>query len=195
MTDLVIKYYNYFYCRVSGRMNYRFRPTRSEEAMIASFVTSVGESAGAMYLFKYFCFQFHYWHNLDTMFGKGNVQFNWVIGKKAFERWKSNSEHNWYSYSTDLSNKFGIRMADLVKEVKVELKQRVVVQHEDGDRMLYHNTPKGLIMCSDYTSMWEPLSKVCQSCTNVEECKIIMNSNYPSIYANRLKDVVTNTTG
>lgn len=183
MIDSVKKYYEYFYTKISGNLSYVFRPTLSEEAMISNFLLKVGEDAGESFLFKYMCYQFHYWHDKDTRFGKGKIQLGWVIGEKAMSRWNGSKEDHWYHYSTDLSKKFGVSKNDLnpVNSSKL-LDVTSIPRHEEADRMLYHNTKKGLIFCLDFTSMWHGGSNACNTCDNVIECKNMMKTKLSAVY-------------
>ncbi len=181
--ELVISFYEYFYSRVTGNNRYSFKPTNSEISMIDNFIKLMGGGIGKLYLFKYFSYQFYYWHDKETRFGKGKVQLNWVIGKKAYERYDIKKEEHWYSYSTDLGLKFGIYKSDLIPDVqKSDFNVVKLLPHEDIDRMLHLNTEEGLILCIDLTSMWHPKSKACSICINVDTCKLIMKDKYSMVY-------------
>src|ERR1700741_2968445 len=100
METMIFTYFQYFYSAVSGHKSFVFRPTIAETKMASSLqamIPSLTESK----LFDYMCYQFYYWHDKDTKFGRGKIQFNWVVGKKAVERW--NGRADWYSYRSSLT--------------------------------------------------------------------------------------------
>lgn len=181
MKESVVRFYVYFYNKVSGRVASGLKDT--ELKMIDKFLVSIGSSAGESFLFKYMCYQFYYWHNLDTRLGKGIIPIAWVVGDKAFKRW-SDGDH-WYQHSAVLHTKFGILRSDLIKVVPEGI--LLTYDNEEKDKALYYNTAKGLIFCSDYTSMYHPNSPVCKSCVNSSDCIDIMKRTLSSVYKNRME--------
>lgn len=182
MRDLIIKYYKYFYEKVSGRVLINI--TKSDEKILSKFVISIGSNVGEEFMYKYMCYQFYYWHNLDTKFGKGNILLAWVIGDKAYGRYIINKSNHWKSYSTTLFEKFGVRRSDLITDANTWISGNSA--HEDVDKLLYYNTDKGLLFCVDYTSMYNPKSGICTVCDNRNSCINIMKGKYPTIYNKRL---------
>ena len=185
MGETVSKYFQYFYSLVSGHTNYQFRPTMAESKMIQSFLKFMPGITEDV-LFDYMSFQFHYWHDKDTRFGRGKIQFNWVVGQKAVNRYRDSENKYWYYFSTVLNEKFGILKSDLIKP-KISATMLSVYDYEEADKMLFHNTLEGVIFCSDYTTMWNPKSKACSSCTNVGTCKEVMRKKYSLVYNSRVE--------
>lgn len=155
--------------------------------MMNNFVKMLDGGAGENYLFKYFAYQFYYWHDKDTRFGKGRVQLNWIIGQKAYDRYDINKEEHWRSYSTTLYEKFRIKKSELITPTDNNGWVLKSVEHEEGDKMIYHNTSQGLIFCVDYTSMYSPNSNACKTCTNSKDCISIMIGKYPTVYSGRME--------
>lgn len=189
MVDLIFKYYEYFYRKISMNPDYHFVPADRDVAHAQKFLERFQSTIGESTLFEYMSFQFYYWHDKDTRFGKGKVMLNWVIGDKAFSRWASNKS-DWYSYSTELNRLYGVERSDLIEIDKLDIMRfdtNEVYPYEERDRGLYHNTAEGVVHCSDFTTMYHPKSKWCSSCSNVGLCKTIMRNKYSSIYIKRLE--------
>ena len=184
--DTVQRFFEYFYSRVTGHKKYMNKPTNTEVVMIRNFLKMLDGSVGDNYLFKYFSYQFYYWHDKDTRFGKGKIQLGWVIGQKAFDRYDSSKEEHWRSYSTTLYEKFGINKSDLVLSTNIEATLVSVTSHEENDKMLYHNTDLGLAFCIDYTSMYHENSDACKSCLNKQSCLSVMKNKYSMLYLRRM---------
>ena len=185
MHSKISEYYQYFYRKVSGRSAFIFRPTKAEEVMIDKFVKVIGENAGENYLFRYMCFQFHRWHNLETRFGKGIIPIAWVIGSKAYDYHDLAKDTNWKLHSTILFEKFDVQKSDLISNIGMTNIIVDVSPSEESDRKLYLNTKRGLIFCLDYTSQWHPKSEVCRACSNRNECVELMEVKYPLILSKR----------
>jgi hypothetical protein len=99
--------------------------------------------------------------NQQTRFGKGIIQLNWIIGKKAIEAFKKrNLDYSYWNQQFKL--KYGIRFlskenAPLSEEFKTRERNRF-----QGEERLIH--------CLEFF-LFNPLSKDCMTCKAKKECK------------------------
>ncbi len=172
--ETVFDFYKYFYSKINRSVS-SVTMTEADRKLIQSFLSNFngGESA----LFEYMVAQFYYWHDKDTRFGRGKIMLNWVIGGKAFDRWRSMAPSNRFD---QIKSEYGISKHDLIKDNShVGIKD--ISSMSDVDRALFHNTDIGLIHCSDFTPMHDSSSSYCNTCINSSLCIQIMGNKYTSV--------------
>ena len=191
--------YQYCYSKVSGNKSFLFSPRGSEVKLINSFCELLEEHYGKdtvdiNFLFSFFVFQFEYWHDKETRFGKGRVMLNWVIGPKSFERW-CNRHEKWDYFSNEFAREYGINKSDVLEIVNyVEKdgsdKYDIFSNIENTERRRFHNTERGFLNCIQLTTMYNNKTKWCILCKNSASCKKALKSKYPGIYSERYGNAV-----
>lgn len=130
-------------------------------------------SFGFEVMYNYFLYQFSYWEDKDTRFGR-SVMFDWVVGQKAFDRYKEAIENNSIYYSDKINEKYFIEK-DEVRSI-VEFEERVgLFEIEEIERSRFLNKQNGLFHCLGLTSGFSERSEFCPKCNYQKECK---DANY-----------------
>lgn len=179
---MIVNLYLELYVKVSMNENYVLNYSASQETMIYNFI----DYFGAMKITKdflraYFEFQFNYTYKFEK-FGKGKVMLNWVIGKKAIERWKDRDKfkfkyHILYGIKKhiNISNKNPASIGWLDKLAKG-------LPHEDDQRAKHLNTNKGVLWCYSNTTMYNHRSDYCVMCKFSDICKLTLAEENPKLY-------------
>lgn len=162
--------YELFYGRVSGYKSYEFRFTEQYKKMVDTFLKLIDNEYGLNsisynFWFDYFSYAFQQRGEQKTRFGKGDVKFNWVIGKKQLEYWKQRDvEH--YKYFSDLfCDKYDIKKQD-VKQDKKQLQD-----YFEREKRRFYNTLEGLLNCMELGLNFDVKSMNCVMCNNRNNCK------------------------
>lgn len=174
--EQTITLYQYFSCKIMRNSSFVFYPTQKQEKQIDNFLDLLHKKYGKHSfsfdkLYEYFLYQFNYWHDKDTRFGRGNIMFDWVIGKKAFERYEEAIENKSIYYSTDILDKYFISKDDVVEIVDFENKP-TIFNLEEVERQRYLNSDYGLFHCLSLTSGYTEKSEFCKICSNKFECQL-----------------------
>lgn len=179
----IVKYYEYFYQKLSGNYSYNYFLTKRDRLIINNFLFIFEnngikkESLGPNFWYSYFCFQFEYWRTKYTFLGKNKVILSWIIGVEAYKRWNSKSKDwKWFS-DNNLIRLFGINKQDLIP---------IVVQKQDINKLNinqeilkknFAETNK-LGMCFFYTNLYNDKSEICLNCKEQVDCKKLKTSYY-----------------
>ena len=90
--NTICKVYEDLYRQVSLNTDFVLHLKNNDEIMLNNFIDTVDFRKKSLD-FKFICdfieFQFSYWHDKETKFGKGRVMLSWVFGRKAIERWQN----------------------------------------------------------------------------------------------------------
>lgn len=137
------------------------------------------ESIGINFLVSYFEFQFEYWMDKAT---QRRISLNWIIGKKAFQRWIDIDDD-------ELSNYFACKNVGNVF-VKYKEKHTLAIDYntetsfEKKEKLKYYNTEEGFINCIRTTTLFCK-SITCFQCRFKKDCKAILKKQFPNIYERR----------
>lgn len=183
----------YFYQKISQNPNYSFEPSDRENQYILSFVTLLKKhfgddlsSIGTKTLFGYFLFQYNSRYEQDTRFGKGTVMLNWIIGKKAFDKWVNRKEtvmfyeHRFLDIYNASEEDFKSIYSPDIQENNIDLSYT-----EENDKQRFYNTERGLITCINTTTLYNHRSKWCLTCRSKTTCKKLLKSTLLQIYRER----------
>lgn len=181
LQDQIITIYQYFCNKVSKNKYFTFIPTKSEEKSIETLITFLSKKSSkslvtSELLFSYFSFQFEYWSNKTTTFGKGKVMLNWVVGKKAFERW--NNKTNVTFFYEKFCRENNIKKSEILSIINyTETKQNnnnALFRLEEVERKRFLNKTLGLQHCLGLTSLFNEQSSSCNTCNSSIKCREIL---------------------
>lgn len=155
MKDNICKIYEYLTSEVSGNKMYLFAPSKSHIKMISNFEKLIDTtSIGSNWTYNFLVFQFSRYNGMKTRFGD-KVQFNWVIGKKALEKWNNRSEEEIY-YADEFRRKYRLKNP-LVSQEKITLNKDTIRQNSS------------IIDCINM-KLYLPMNKVCFRCEHKKVC-------------------------
>jgi hypothetical protein len=114
------------------------------------------------------------------------VVIAFVVGKKAFERWKDrDKEFDWQIETYPIIRLYDVQKSDLftVHEQRTKVNRR----HDSSKpiRKEYLNTKQGFAMCVQFTTLFDPADMSCIRCQSRNECKELLKANYPKIFEQR----------
>lgn len=189
-SKVVLSFYEYFNKRRYLEKK-KFIPTKTNIKDVNTFLEIIDSeyslhSVGLNFLYEYFIFQYQYWDNvsIESKFND-KIALNYIIGKKAFERWKTrDKEFDWTIEKNKIEEKYGIVKSYLIEEKEIE-EQQPKFSLEKEVRKKYLNTDKGLAMCIEYTTLYDPKDLSCLRCKYQKDCKELLRVNYPKLYKER----------
>jgi hypothetical protein len=186
-------FYSYFFKKKYKDQDYKFRRTKTTISVCNSFLELVDKeyslhTVGELFLWEYYLFQFQYWHDL-TLENKftDKVVIAFIIGKKAFERWKGRDrEFDWQIESYSIIPEYGVQKKDLF--TVHEQKKKVNKRHDSSKpiRKRYLNTEEGFAMCVQFTTLFDTSDMSCIRCNSRSECKELLRVNYPRLFKERI---------
>jgi hypothetical protein len=165
MFDDIVKLYEYLYQKVSGNRIYEFKPNNNQKKIIDTFINYLSPSHGQIWLFNFMSYQFFRYHDLKTRFGRGIVQLNWVIGKKALNKFNNASEEEFYMMEEFKFNYSIINILSSRKDISESYKIYL-----DQERKRFYGTIRGYIHCTEL-GLYDPINKNCMFCKNNLNCK------------------------
>jgi len=119
------------------------------------------EYAGSIdeeFLLNFIVFQFRNYENTRTRLGKRKVHIQWILGKKALERWKEKPE-NWLYFNNRFIKKHNIKIE--VSKKEKDLSSEKFTKSKERRRFL--NQERGYIHCMEL-DLFERYSKECVIC-------------------------------
>jgi hypothetical protein len=136
--------------------------SEKDEKMIDNFIKLLPDYVDEDWLFDFMLFGFGRYADKETHCGKGNVQLNWVIGKKAIEAYNNKTEQQLYHIS-----KFKIE-----KGINKRRKQVIPLSdlYLNTERSRFLNTERGFLHCKENLLSYET-NKVCLKCKFKKICK------------------------
>jgi len=189
LSQALILLYESLYQQLSLKSHFKFFPTVSDEILIEKFISWVNVSkqsrANPDFLIAFFEFQFSHYSGVQTKYGKNQIMFNWVIGPKAIERFEKRTiSKRWL---VRLKNKeIGLSLKEALKPVKIiKSYENKIYDFEEKEKQRFYNTPKGLLYCLTTTTLYNPMSKLCNECNNKEDCLKVLENEYPKLYNKR----------
>lgn len=178
----MIKIHEVFYRVVSLNKYYEFTPNKNDLVLADRFVGWIERksvSHGLSFLFDYFLFQFNYWYQKDTKFGRGKVMFSWVVGDKARKRWEN---RNYETYNWCVSNSIKKRLRISIGELFKPPLKDLYSPHEEIEKKRFHNTDLGPVWCGSNTTLYYSKSEMCKNCKSAPACAKLLKSKYPKLY-------------
>lgn len=167
---MIKEIYEHIYSYYSGQRIYELKLTEKVSKIIDSFNKELKKhyfgSVDEEFLFNFTVYQFRYYEDKQTRFGKGRVQLNWILGKKAIERWQ-NKPKKWLYFNDLFVSRYNIPA--IHKKVKNDIKKTTYVNSIERKR--FFNTEMGLVHCTQL-KLFDRFSKECLICKHKEICNI-----------------------
>lgn len=116
------------------------------------------------FLLNFIVFQFRIYENANTRLGRGKVYVNWILGKKALQRWEKKPE-NWLYWNNIFIKKHSIK----IKMPKVEENLPSIKFTEHIERKRFYNQERGLIHCREL-DLFNRYSRECLKCIFKQIC-------------------------
>lgn len=175
--------YEYFYRKFYGDENYSLSRTPRVVQLCTNFHTFLKKkpsfhSFGVDFLSRYLSFQFQYWKGLEIKANNGEINFSFIYGPKAYERFKSRN--------IDFDYKLGESPFSPTQiSVVIGTAKKKSENYQNPIKMMFHNTYKGFSVCLEQTTLYNHQEKSCQDCMFKDECKEILKKKYINIYKGR----------
>ena len=167
MQETIYQLWEYFHLKVKSESRYLPRSTRNAK-IVKNFLKKLDKAGikiiGYNYLFDYFCHQWHYWSSSNT---KREITLEWIIGKKAVDRWLNDRREDYqFIYSEQLVKPFKINKLALILdagEPGVYPDEELYKKRFEGETQLYY--------CMEFTTMYNHRSAMCRLCSVKAQCK------------------------
>jgi len=117
------------------------------------------------FLLQFIVFQFSQFENAKTRLGTGKVYVNWILGRRALERWENKSK-NWLYWNQLFIRKHNIRL----RKDKVEVDKDSLRVTNSLERKRFYNTERGVLHCQEL-DLFDQFSKECILCKFKHICK------------------------
>lgn len=191
MLDLptIETFYEHFYSK-KYRLKYRLKQSKKTVGVCRSFLALIDKKyslhcVDKMFLWEYFIFQFNYWHDLTIKSFYNKLSIEYIVGKKAFDRWdKRDREFDWIIDDSKTIERLGVQKNVLF----TDREQRTKVNKHDSSRAIrkqFHNTERGFACCIEFTTLFDGRDVSCVTCKFKQDCKELLRSNYPALYKER----------
>lgn len=148
----------------TGNHNFEFNPRDNELKMIENFTIRLTPSHGDEWIFNYMCFQFSRYIDLKTRFGKGKIMIGWVIGQKAFNKYKEAPDEEKY-WGEVFKTRFNLRNP-LNKPLFIEVGK----SYKNRERKRFNVSERQFLHCEEM-NLFDEKSKICMFCKNKELCR------------------------
>ena len=186
--ETVRRFYEYFYQKIYIKPKYIFNPSKTGMKMIENFIKLLDKEfniklIGEDFLWSYFIYQFNYWRNAELKSFFGKMQISYIIGQKAFLRYKED-KHNlmWVTEKSEIIERYILRKKDLINN-----EEKIIYQarYEESIKKMHLNTDKGFYFCIENTTLYHPKHKSCMFCKFKNDCKKVLKEKFPKLYEQR----------
>lgn len=156
------------------KLNEEYKSLDRDRDLITSFLLTLHlrynlRLISSRYLFDYISNQFNYRESTVTDFGKYSIQN--VFGKSSLERYMNDSRKYEFNYVvTHFLTRHNIKYTQIFKP-----KLNLLKLGGGINRKRFHNTPAGLLLCVESTSLYDEECEECITCKFIETCKEIKN--------------------
>lgn len=181
--SIIINLYESFIKGLTNNKDFKIDIKEKDDKAINSFISKLSkeyriESVGENLLKSYFAFQLDYWHDKDTMFGK-NIQLNWIIGEKAWQRWLEKREGVMY-FANKASSKYNLTLSKKKNEYSMSNSMNLIPYEE------LTRSGRNLKDCYEGgTTLYHPNSEYCGECKFKKDCAKILKKKYKNIFLAR----------
>jgi len=169
MLELIKEVYEYIYSIISSNPDFEIVLNKQNKSVLESFTQQIEQeykgSIDENFIQAFILYQFLYYDDKKTRLGRGRVYLNWILGKKAIERWKNKNEY-WFYFTEEYRKRLDIPIVvekQVVDYEKVEL-------HKQRERKRFLGTPQGFLHCHELV-LFDKYSKECLSCKFKNNCK------------------------
>lgn len=143
------------------------------------------ETISYKWLWGYLIYQWSYWEDCNIQSFNKKVNFSFIYGEKAFQRYiYRNVEFDYQMYENNsLLIKYSINETDFFSLFKKITEKNT---YQNPHKSIKHNTEEGFNNCILLTTLYDPLDSSCINCNFKYNCKEILKVNYPRIYKSRI---------
>lgn len=183
--------YEDLYKQISLNNDYVLNLSKIDSIMLNNFIIKISKitnvnSINIDYVCEYCEFQYNYWHQLKT---QHKIQMSWIFGDKAFKRWieykDKIKQKKFFKYKTKLKVDINFSIKNkIVKNINFDEIRKgflIIKEHEEIEKRRFFNSDKGLIWCTNETTLYNHKSSLCLTCKNKEDCKVILKDVFPLI--------------
>jgi len=180
--SVVIKQYQYLYSKVYGVEKYVFHTSERDKKIIENLLSVFG--CGETEMLNYLSYVYLTYSTKDLVVLNKKVQFSW-IGKKCYTAYCAVENKEGLNYCINqFQSKFKVLKSDLVQDI-VALDVIELQQHEENQKKYYPDGAFRLKHCYNNTTLFNPLSPICNSCGQQKDCKLLLRHEYPNIAKKR----------
>lgn len=195
----IIAIYEELFKQTTLNRNYKLIPNKVDRKLIISYIKWLDEKyhkeeIGVDFLINYFEFQFSHYVGMKTKFNKV-IMLNWLIGKKAIERWEKRNPKLKWIVKVRINSEFSLNLRETFKaenQIKKQTEREGFISQTNESEEIYkrrfHDTLKGFVYCQMFTTLYNPKSELCKVCLNREICKETLKTELPKFYKLRIKD-------
>ena len=193
MYKKIVTLYELFYRGLYKQEGYIYSPSESAHKQIENFIKLLDkaytiESIGNDFLITYFTFQFAYWSELNIDSYNKSVVISYIIGPKAFQRWRDRDAEYDFTIFTTLIKKTGLTKGEVLKAIEVFSDVRSDnLKHEEAEKKRFEGTDRQFLHCIENTTLIHPRSLCCIVCKDKADCKKLLEERFPQIYYHRFK--------
>lgn len=187
--DIVQIYQHVSRC-IDDRPYWHFAMTSRYDKMIDNFIANLyqeysDKSIGRRFIVHYFAYQYLRWFEKnDTQFGK-TIMLSWLIGPKAFERFKNRSEGWSFIVRQKILTPYNISIETIFPPITKTHDTSALYENEEQIKERFRLDQNRLGYCIEHTTLHNKKSKWCVTCCYKKDCKEALKSIYPSIYIQR----------
>jgi hypothetical protein len=190
-----IAIYEELFQQATLNKNYKHKTTRRDRLLICRFIkwingkyhfTQVNESL----LIQFFEFQFSRYSGIATPKGKNVILLHWIVGQKAIIAWENRNIKKRYLVTWRINKDFKLKLKEAFKEVKVNKNNFLlkVNTHEEQSKVRFYNLLEGYIYCGQMTTLFNPVSDLCNGCNYKQECIERLKLNFEKLYKLRTNE-------
>jgi len=156
--ESVLNLYEGIYKKINGK-NPKISKTQLKAVQNFYEFINLQFCAYEQWWFDYLCYQFEYFCEKDTQFGKGKILPNWVFGKRAYERWLGRDDEFWLHWVDKFIEKYNIERV----RVEVGVDKDSIEIFRENERKRFFNSDNGLLHCKTL-NLFNLKSKSCRIC-------------------------------
>ncbi len=163
--EKVVELYKTVYIKINNNPP---KFNKSHEKSVKKFFDFIGNGIGHYHnwWFEFICFQFEYYCEKDTKFGKGKILSNWVFGKQAYERWINKNDEYWLHWVYKFIEKYEIQEPKFNNYITNE----EIKDYKNLERKRFFNSDRGFIHCSE-NNLFDINSNLCKICKYKNICE------------------------
>lgn len=165
MIDFIVETYNEIYSKVNNYLVEDKEKNLDRKRKLANTLLSKFDEVDEELIINYILFQFERYKDTKTRFGKGKIQFNWIVGDKAYQRW-TNKSTSWKYWVTSYEKKIGYQR----KQEKEEINHEGKLEYERRERRRFYNDERGYVHCQE-NELFDRFSNECFYCQYKEICR------------------------
>jgi hypothetical protein len=200
---VIISLYEELFRQATLNRNYKLHLNPNDKTLVRKFIDWINSTyhesqIGEDFFINYFEFQFSHYHGMiSEKFGRNRIMLNWVIGKKAIQRWEERDSSKRWLVKLRVNSEFSLNLKEAFKEekkkVNISNKSKFILElnkTEEGYKKRFYNELKGFVFCQMFTTLYNPISPLCQSCTNKDICIKTIQTELPEFYKLREESYV-----